>query len=84
MIPDAVAHALGADPEREALEALLAELVFQTRISTDDAGAVLGLSPTESIEWYSNRGHDYVAYPPEELTEEINSLRRAMDRRRGR
>lgn len=83
-IPDSVAQALGPEPQREALEALLAELVFQARISTDDAGAVLGLTPAESIEWYSNRGHDYVAYPPDELTEEIESLRRATRRRRGR
>lgn len=83
-IPDAIAQVLGPDPDRAALEAMLAELVFQGWISTDDAGTALGLSPAESIEWYSKRGHDYVAYPPEELTEEVDSLRRAIDRRRGR
>lgn len=83
VVPDAVAQVLGPDPDRAALESLLAELVFQGRISTDDAGAVLGLTPAQSIEWYSNRGHDYVDYPPDELTDEINSLRRATSRPRG-
>jgi len=83
VLPDAVAQTLGPEPEREALEALLAELIFQGRISTDDAGAALGLTTAQSIAWYSNRGHDYVDYPPDELTKEIDSLRRATSRQRG-
>lgn len=84
MVPDAVAQVLGSDPDRAALEALLAELVFQGSLAAEAAGAVLGLSPEESIAWYSGRGHDYVAYPTEELADELSHVDEVVRRHRAR
>jgi hypothetical protein len=70
-LPDELKDVLGPKPERDALEALLAELAFNGRISVAFAGQVLGLTPGESIEWYTSRGHHYPDLTDEELADEL-------------
>lgn len=70
-LPDELKEVLGPKPERDALEALLAELAFNGRISVVFAGQVLGLTPAESIEWYTSRGHNYPDLTEEELADEL-------------
>ena len=52
-VPDELAEALGPEPERGALEALLAELVFEGDASVAYAGQMLGLTVGEAIKWYT-------------------------------
>lgn len=70
-LPDELLEVLGPRPERDALEALLAELAFTGRISVAFAGQVLGLTPGKSIEWYTSRGHNYPELTDEELADEL-------------
>jgi predicted HTH domain antitoxin len=70
-VPDELVEALGPQPERGALEALLAELIFEGHASVAYAGSVLGLSVDEAIRWYTSRGHSYPDLSDEDLAEDL-------------
>ncbi len=55
-LPDEVVEALGADPEREALEGVLLLLVGEERMSLERAGEILGfVDREEAARWYAER-----------------------------
>lgn len=70
-IPDELAESLGADPARGALEAIMAELLFQHEVSIGYAAEVLDRPVIDTIQWYTSRGHDYPDYSVEELQDDM-------------
>lgn len=74
-IPEEVAAVMGEDPDREALEALLLQLIRSDRVSVAWAGGVLGLDRWESIEWYTSHGYHYPDYTEEDLEEDLHYAR---------
>ncbi len=74
-IPEDVAEALGENPDREALEAILLHLVRSGRVSVAWAGERLGLDRWQSIAWYTSRGYPYPDYTEEDLEEDLRYAR---------
>ena len=70
-VPEEVISALGEDPEREALEALLLYLIREDKVSVAWAGEKLGLGRQEAIRWYTSHGYPFPDITPEELEEEL-------------
>lgn len=70
-LPDEMIEALGDDPEREALEALLLHLVRRERISVGRAGELLGLDKRAAISWYVGWGHRYPDLAEEDLEDDF-------------
>lgn len=70
-IPEDVAKALGENPDREALEAILLHLIRSERVSVAWAGERLGLDRWQSIEWYTSHGYDYPGYTEREFEEDL-------------
>lgn len=70
-VPEEVISALGEDPEREALEALLLHLIREEKVSVAWAGEKLGLGRQEAIRWYISHGYPFPDITPEELEEEL-------------
>lgn len=57
-LPRVVVEALGSNPERGALEAVLLVLTDEDRISVTLAGEILGLGDQPSAaRWYASRGY---------------------------
>lgn len=75
-IPDEVAKVLGSDPEREALEALLLQLIREDKVSVAWAGERLGLDRWQSIDWYTAHGYHYPDYTEEALEEDLRHAER--------
>ncbi len=75
-VPEEVVAALGEDPEREALEALLLHLIRADRVSVAWAGKKLGLDRQEAIRWYTSHGYPYPETAPEEFDEELRQAER--------
>lgn len=69
-IPAEVATALGENPDREVLEAILLHLIRSQRVSVAWAGERLGLDRWQSIEWYTSHGYPYPDYTEEDLKED--------------
>ncbi len=74
-LPSEVVEALGPDPERGALEAVLLFLIDEEKMSVARAGEILGLGGglSAAARWYASRGsyrRDYFAgeYPAEGAT----------------
>lgn len=70
-VPEEVISALGEDPEREALEALLLHLIREEKVSVAWAGSKLGLGRQEAIRWYISHGYPFPDITPEEFDEEL-------------
>lgn len=70
-LPREVVEALGTEPEREALEAVLLFLVREGKMSVARAGGVLGLGRQESVRWYTSHGFHYPDLDDEELGDEL-------------
>lgn len=75
-VPEEVMAALGDDPQREALEALLLHLLREGRVSVAWAGEVLGLGRMEAVRWYTSRGHRFPDQTEEELVKDLENIRR--------
>lgn len=71
-VPEEVISALGEDPEREALEALLLYLIREDKVSVAWAGEKLGLGRQEAIRWYTSHGYPFPDITPEEFDEELS------------
>jgi predicted HTH domain antitoxin len=69
--PEELIKALGPNPEREALEAVLLYLISQGRMSTGKAGRLLGLDRLEAIRWYTDHGFHYPNLQPEDLAHDL-------------
>lgn len=67
-VPDVLAEALGPDPARGALEAMLAQLVYEGVISIGFAGDALGLRADDAVAWYEERGHTPRPMSEEQIT----------------
>lgn len=70
-LPDEVLDALGEDPERETLEALLLHLIRREKISVGRAGEALGLDKRAAIRWYTGWGHVYPDLTEEDLEDDF-------------
>ena len=75
-VPEEVVEALGDEPEREALEALLLYLIRTDRVSVAWAGKRLGLDRQEAIRWYTSHGYPFPDITPEEFDEELHHAER--------
>lgn len=69
-VPEEVVAALGDDPEREALEALLLHLIRTDKVSVAWAGERLGLDRREAVRWYTSCGYHFPDYTEEDLEED--------------
>jgi hypothetical protein len=75
-LPAEVVEALGPDPRREVLEAILLFLVHADRISVARAGEILGLDRLSAIRWYTSHGFYYPDLSEEDLAEEFRHARK--------
>ncbi len=75
-LPEEVVEALGEEPERQALEALLLYLIRADRVSVAWAGARIGLGRQEAVQWYTGWGYPYPDITPEEFDEELRYMER--------
>lgn len=82
-IPDVLAEALGADPARAALEAMLAQLVFEGAVSIGFAGDVLGLRSDDAAAWYRGRGHTPRPMSDEQIRSGLETIIDLERRHRG-
>lgn len=75
-VPEEVVAALGDEPEREALEALLLHLIRADKVSVAWAGKRLGLDRRGAIRWYTSHGYPFPDYKEEDLEEDVRYAER--------
>ena len=75
-LPKEVIEALGPQPERAALEAVLLFLISEEKMSVARAGELLGLDRISAIRWYTSHGFYYPDLSEEDLTEELRHARK--------
>lgn len=75
-LPEEIIEALGPEPRREALEAILLFLVSEDRMSVARAGEILGLDRLSAIRWYASHGFYYPDLSEEDLAEELRHARK--------
>jgi hypothetical protein len=75
-LPRKVLDALGTDPQREVLEALLLKLILEDRLTVAQAGYLLGLSRHDAILWYTSHGLPYLDYDEDDLANELSYAER--------
>jgi hypothetical protein len=73
---DEVVEALGPEPERSALEAVLLFLVSEGKMSVSRAGEILHLDRISAISWYTSHGFYYPDLSEEDLDEELRHARK--------
>lgn len=73
-LPEEVVEALGEEPERQAIEALLLHLIQADKVSVAWAGGKLGFGRMEAIKWYTSHGYPYPDITPEELEEQVRRV----------
>ena len=74
--PEEVVEALGPEPERAALEAVLLFLISEDKISVARAGEILGLDRISAINWYTSHGFYYPDFSEKDLAEELCHARK--------
>ena len=75
-LPEEVVEALGPEPERAALEAVLLFLISEGKMSVARAGEILGLDRISAINWYTSHGFYYPDLSKEDLAEELCHARK--------
>jgi hypothetical protein len=75
-LPDEVVEALGPEPERSALEAVLLFLISEDKMSVARAGEILHLDRISAISWYTSHGFYYPDLSEEDLDEELRHARK--------
>jgi hypothetical protein len=75
-LPEEVIEALGPEPERAVLEAVLMFLISDDKISVARAGEILGLDRISAINWYTSRGFYYPDLSEKDLAEELRHARK--------
>ncbi len=74
-LPRAIVDALGPEPEREALEAILLFLLAEDRVSVAWAGDVLGIDRLAAVRWYTAHGFPYPDPSPDAVAEDLTFAR---------
>jgi hypothetical protein len=74
--PEEIVEALGPEPERAALEAVLLFLIYEDKISVARAGEILGLDRISAINWYTSHGFYYPDLSEKDLAEELRHARK--------
>jgi hypothetical protein len=75
-LPEEVVEALGPEPERAALEAVLLFLISEDKMSVTHAGEILCLDRISAIRWYTSHSFYYPALSEEDLAEELRHARK--------
>ncbi len=75
-LPEEVIEALGPEPERATLEAVLLFLVSEDRMSVARAGEILDLDRISAIRWYTSHGFYYPGFSEEDLAEDLRHARK--------
>ncbi|MDQ3429577.1 MAG: UPF0175 family protein [Actinomycetota bacterium] len=75
-LPEEVIEALGPEPERATLEAVLLFLVSEDRMSVARAGEILDLDRMSAIRWYTSHGFYYPDLSEEDLAEDLRHARK--------
>lgn len=75
-LPEEVIEALGPEPERATLEAVLLFLVSEDRMSVARAGEILDLDRMSAIRWYTSHGFRYPDLSEEDLAEDLRHARK--------
>jgi hypothetical protein len=75
-LPEEVVEALGPDPERSALEAMLLFLISEDKMSVARAGEILSLDRISAIDWYTSHGFYYPDLSEEDLAEDLRHARK--------
>jgi hypothetical protein len=75
-LPEAVVEALGPEPERAALKAVLLFLIPENKMSVARAGEILGLDTISAINWYTSHGFYYPDLSEKDLAEELRHARK--------
>lgn len=74
--PEEVVEALGPEPERAALEAVLLFLISEDKMSVARAGEIFGLDRHSAISWYTSHGFYYPDLSEADLAEELRHARK--------
>ena len=75
-LPEEVVKALGPEPERAALEAVLLFLISEDKMSVARAGEILGFDRIPAIRWYTSHGFYYPDLSKEDLAEDLRHARK--------
>ena len=75
-LPEEVIEALGPEPERATLEAVLLFLIYEEKMSVARAGEILDLDRMSAIRWYTSHGFYYPDLSEEDLAEELRDARK--------
>ena len=75
-LPEEVVEALGPEPERAALEAVLLFLISEDKMSVARADEILGLGRISAINWYTSHGFYYPDLSEKDLAEELRHARK--------
>lgn len=75
-LPEEVIEALGPEPERVTLEAVLLFLISEEKMSVARAGELLDLDRMSAIRWYTSHGFYYPDLSEEDLAEELRHARK--------
>jgi hypothetical protein len=75
-LPEEVVEALGPEPERAALEAVLLFLISEDKMSVGRAGEILGFDRISAIRWYTSHGFSYPDLSEKDLAEELRHARK--------
>jgi hypothetical protein len=75
-LPDEVLQALGPEPERTTLEAVLLFLVSEDKISVARAGEILGLDMMSAVRWYTSHGFYFPDLSEGDLAEGLRHARK--------
>lgn len=75
-LPEEVIEALGPEPERATLEAVLLFLLSEDKMSVARAGEILGFDRMSAIRWYTSHGFYYPDLSEEDLAEEFRHVRK--------
>jgi hypothetical protein len=75
-LPEEVVEALGPEPQRAALEAVLLFLISEDKMSVARAGEILGLDRISAINWYTSHGFYYPDLSEKDLADELRHARK--------
>ena len=75
-LPEEVIEALGPEPERATLEAVLLFLISEDKMSVARAGEILDLDRMSAIRWYTSHGFYYPDLSKEDLAEDLRHARK--------
>jgi hypothetical protein len=75
-LPEEVVEALGPEPERAALKAVLLFLISEDKMSVARAGEILGLDRISAINWYTSHDFYYPDLSEKDLAEELGHARK--------